>query len=621
MKGQCNAAFNSFKTLKTKILTAKDELRNKEKAEKNAHIEAKELKEAKALFDVVTPKVTAAADAVKAVEEKAAPMTGAEAKTYAKPATLLEEVEKLMAVASTKFDEGRAIAKEQLDVTMKISPQTNSTKRAKQELLGYSLQLDKLQKQASLLMTGISATCNSIVDKYVDAASKAFREEIGKKSTTAEKLFEELAKKGDKITEAAFGKKIQSMDGLDISAEHAKLLARRIESGGISQRSFLNLIQLFLCVAKDTALTDKPSIEGSTTLRKLEKTEMLEVLDGPNTDEKYGLARVKVRCLLDGKIGWATKSGNQGTAFLEQKEKPFYASKKETNLDKTAECGGGVVRVLKEGEILELLEGPKSEEFPGMTRALVKLDKDSTKGWVVLKDADGTTYAEQNSKLYICKAGVAMTDSSNIKTSKVIRKLTADEQFLATTGDIVEDKAAGIKRLQGKAMEDGKEGWITVRGNAGTVYADLVGGVYSVVKEVGLNKAMNANPTSLIRKLEAGETFTLVDSAKEDKPETESRIKVRAASDKAVGWVTDKAAIAKSWNGIYKCLLPTAIRERCGTSESAVLREAAKGEQFEHVAGPSYEGGQSFLKLKAKKDGVVGWVVCKSDDDKRHFEF
>jgi len=69
-------------------------------------------------------------------------------------------------------------------------------------------------------------------------------------------------------------------------------------------------------------------------------------------------------------------------------------------------------------------------------------------------------------------------------------------------------------------------------------------------------------------------------------------------------------------------MLPIPIRDSCGSGDaSAVLREATKGEQFEHIEGPTYEGAQSFLKLRAKKDGLVGWVVCKSEDGKRHFEF
>merc|ERR1712203_1200297 len=116
-----------------------------------------------------------------------------------------------------------------------------------------------------------------------------------------------------------------------------------------------------------------------------------------------------------------------------------------------------------------------------------------------------------------------MTDSSNIKTSKVIRKLGVDEKFLATTGNVVEDKAAGITRLQGKAIDDGKEGWITVKGNAGTVYADFVSGAYSVVREVNMYKSFNESKVSIIRKLEVGETFTILEGPKEDKVETDSR--------------------------------------------------------------------------------------------------
>eukprot|EP00401_Gymnodinium_catenatum_P034589 CAMPEP_0117540034 /NCGR_PEP_ID=MMETSP0784-20121206/43292_1 /TAXON_ID=39447 /ORGANISM="" /LENGTH=72 /DNA_ID=CAMNT_0005336679 /DNA_START=1 /DNA_END=215 /DNA_ORIENTATION=+ len=72
-----------------------------------------------------------------------------------------------------------------------------------------------------------------------------------------------------------------------------------------------------------------------------------------------------------------------------------------------------------------------------------------------------------------------MTDSEDIKTSKVVRKLVADEMF-EITGDIKEDAGAGIARAKGKAVKDGREGWITTKGNAGTVFAEPASKFYSV---------------------------------------------------------------------------------------------------------------------------------------------
>merc|ERR1711957_1141656 len=372
---------------------------------------------------------------------------------------------------------------------------------------------------------------------------------------------------------------------------------------------------------KDIALTDNLDVHSCSTIRKVEKKELLEVLEGPVTDDKVGITRVRARSLLDGQTGWVSVAGNQGTPFLERREKPFYATRKETPLDNTAKSGGGAVRTLKETEILELIEGPKVEVFPDSQKARMKATKDGAQGWVTLRDRDATVFAEMNNKLYVCKAAVAMTDALDIQSSKVLRKLAVDEQFVATTGELVEDAVAGIFRLQGKALKDDKEGWITTKGNAGTVFAELTPKMYSVLKDVNVYKNFTEDSKQVVRKLEAGETFKVLEGPKEEKVEAENRIKVRAVSDKAIGWISDKPSIVKTWAPLYKVAMPTSIRDTRGSTEvTKVLKELARGDLLEHVEGPFFEEKEIVMKCKTKKGGTVGWVTLKGEDGKKYVE-
>merc|ERR1739848_864759 len=106
----------------------------------------------------------------------------------------------------------------------------------------------------------------------------------------------------------------------------------------------------------------------------------------------------------------------------------------------------------------------------------------------------------------------------------------------------IEQAGYGIARLEGTALKDGKEGWITTKGSAGTAYTKCDEGVYNVLQDVNITKMSNTD-SPVVRKLEAGESLELLEGPKEDEPEEESRIKVRAASDKAVGWVTEKPVV------------------------------------------------------------------------------
>merc|ERR1712183_1042703 len=111
---------------------------------------------------------------------------------------------------------------------------------------------------------------------------------------------------------------------------------------------------------------------------------------------------------------------------------------------------------------------------------------------------------------------------------------------MATTGEVVEDAEAGLTRVQGKSLKDGKEGWITLKGNAGTIFAELTPNVYTVLKDVNVYKRHGGGSDDVVGKLAVGESFQVLEGPKQDKAEAERRIKVRASRDKAVGWVSDK---------------------------------------------------------------------------------
>merc|ERR1719174_2520109 len=120
-----------------------------------------------------------------------------------------------------------------------------------------------------------------------------------------------------------------------------------------------------------------------------------------------------------------------------------------------------------------------------------------------------------------------MTDNEDIKESKVIKKLADGDMLDASTGEVKQD-STGICRVLGTAVKGGEVGWITTKGNAGTVFAEVVPKYYSVLKEVHANKAQ-AEGANTIRKLDVGETFKMLEGPREEKAHPEFRIKVRAS--------------------------------------------------------------------------------------------
>jgi len=619
LSSQVSDTLKSLEDLKKKVQQSKLDFKKTEQDEANAHILKKQKKEAAVITAPAEPKVQAAVVAAQAVEDAGKEFVDLDKDatlSFAKPATITATVEKLAAACHEACEEAKKVLKEQQQVATKTTPPTPSSIAAKKELHTMTGQVHNSISKSKKTVDAIKGKCNTIVNNYYDKAAVALRKQIAASKSSAEKLFKDLAGSASKIPEDALTKKLQSLDGLGLQPEHAKLLCKRIEPAGVSLRRFLSYVQLYYTALKDIALTDIFKVSTCKTIRKAEKDEVLEVLEGPLDDEEIGLTRVRAKSLLDGQEGWVTVKGNQGTPFLTAVDKPFfYCFKAVPLVSDFKSTDAKEVRSIKEHEVLELLQGPQREEFPASTRARVKTSKDSVTGWVTLRDKFSVVYAEANKKLYTCKTSVAMTDGEDIKACKVLRKLAVDEMFEAS-GDCVEDKDAGVTRVAGKALKDGKEGWITTKGNAGTVYAEATNKFYSVNKEVALEKRF-ASGAEAIRTLEAGETFQVLEGPKEEKVQPDSRIKVRCISDDKVGW-TSKGC-TKKWSGTYKCLDKAAVTETAAVAEDAkVLRELQKGDTVKHVEGPKQEGKAIRMKVTIGKD--VGWVSLVNDDGKKLFD-
>jgi len=113
---------------------------------------------------------------------------------------------------------------------------------------------------------------------------------------------------------------------MDEAADLTRIRVRRLRDGqegwvtvrGNSGTVFLQLGGDRLTVAKETSLTESVSIGGQDPLRQLRVGEILDIMGEETLDETSGLLRARVRAQNDGKVGWATKIGNQGTVFLRQ---------------------------------------------------------------------------------------------------------------------------------------------------------------------------------------------------------------------------------------------------------------------------------------------------------------
>jgi len=323
-----NKATKALSDLKKNAADAKSAHHNKETAEKTAHIEAKNLKEAAPFLEAPKAKIADLEASANAAEEAAAPMVSLspeELKTFATPAAVQEAVEEKSAGITEKAEAVREAIKEQLKAVSEVSPQSGGTALAKKELAALKQKVEVLVGKAKKASVLVTSKCRSLVAGKMNAVADAIRTHASDKKKTVEELFDSL-KKGDKIPEAAFCKMLEALEVSSgkLSADLAKLVCRKLEADGVSKEKFMNYVVLYFKVTRTIAFTDNKDIGACKTLRKADEGEVVEVLEGPVHDEANGMTRIRAKSLKkdDTTEGWITVSGSKGTAFLEKCSKP-----------------------------------------------------------------------------------------------------------------------------------------------------------------------------------------------------------------------------------------------------------------------------------------------------------
>lgn len=469
LRPQVAAFVQELETLKKKLHSAKTQFRNTERQELNAHIVARERKEAEVLTGPALPVVAEFDAAVKAAEDKAQELVSLDddaLRAFADPTSVLEDVEAICEKITEKSEEAREAVSEQIKVVADIKPPTAASREAAKQLSAMFARLATtvIAAKVKTMRDSVCAKCAVLVDSIFMPASAAIREQLRKADKTAESLFEELADGSATISEENFCKKLLSLEGLNIKLEHAKLLCKQhFGSGGLSRRTFLGFVELYYSVVKAIALTDGQNVNTCKTLRKVELEEVLVALEGPL--KEGGLTRVRVKSMVDGAEGWVSVKGNAGTPFLQEVEKPYYSVCKELSLDKEFRTTGAI-RQLEADEVLELLEGPRKVVHKNVLRGRVKANKDGAAGWVTLKDREGAENAEvpdkTAAKCYSVTREVPIQKkfASSERPEDLVRILEVDETFQLVEGPREEYSLPEV-RVKVRALRDGEVGWIT----------------------------------------------------------------------------------------------------------------------------------------------------------------
>lgn len=329
-------------------------------------------------------------------------------------------------------------------------------------------------------------------------------------------------------------------------------------------------------------------------------------------DEPVGLERVRCRALTDMVEGWVTLCGNQGTGFLEHVSKPYYCCAVATDFQTNFESSSSILADIQVGEIFEVLEGPRREAPLETLRVRGRAAKDGAIGYVTLKDSQGNPCLEAI-KVLVCKQSIAVTTTFDISDTngKPIRKLDVGETLEIVEGPM-EDSKRSLVRCKAKTKKDNQEGWVTIKGNQGTVYAEESDKHYVCLQSVTLESRHSTGSTAL-RVMEKGEIFEARDNPKPETKDGENRVKGRNLTTGSVGWFTLTGANMSPWCPSYKCIQETPIHSSFDQASSSPVRNLEVGEGLEALDVPVMEGGVLRVHARAEQDGTIGFVMLKGD--------
>lgn len=175
-------------------------------------------------------------------------------------------------------------------------------------------------------------------------------------------------------------------------------------------------------------------------------------------------------------------------------------------------------------------------------------------------------------------------------------------------------------RLRGKAVQDGTEGWISLKGNAGTVYASLSTKHQKAVKDVAMHKTFKSTGApEEIRIVKKGESLEIVEGPKAEKFETVVKAKGRLMGDGVVGWIPLSHDTMKPWAPTYKVLVAQPLHDKKGPKDAKEVRELELGETLDLLEGPVAvtEDDTTVLRMRGRsKKDEVGWATIRDAEKK-----
>lgn len=420
---------------------------------------------------------------------------------------------------------GAAKAVETLEKSHESNKGAGQGLESRVKIMSLKSRVSAKEKKVSVVAEQIRTMHAEKTKASLESARKALKAAARRTGESSDSIFERHGGGADQLSEESFRSLVQSLPDHGLAEEQITLLFGDSGATGLRRPEFAKATQEFRVCTKAVAILD-----ASGMSHEMPVGEILELVEAASPG---GASQSRVRAVSRGICGSATIA----SADTKPANKPFVRCVQPTDLFEQADEKSTVVRQLRADEVLELLEGPRTllEETEAETevRMYVKSSKDGSVGWLLTRDAVGTTRATPSTGVYVCKKTVAMTDILDVASAKAKRKLEVGEVFAAVGSEEVETN--GTTRRQLKSVKHGDDGWVTLKSNRGATLVEASTSHWVVEHETVLRVSQD-DASDEIRTLEVGELVEAV-AAPNEKTETKQVTHLRSLDDCASGWI------------------------------------------------------------------------------------
>eukprot|EP00929_Paragymnodinium_shiwhaense_P082833 TRINITY_DN4384_c0_g3_i1.p1 TRINITY_DN4384_c0_g3~~TRINITY_DN4384_c0_g3_i1.p1 ORF type:complete len:1904 (+),score=731.59 TRINITY_DN4384_c0_g3_i1:615-5714(+) len=525
--------------------------------------------------------------------------------------SISKAAEHAIQAASASCEEASQYLKQQMDFVNKAcatGPKTSAMPEARRDLLRMRVKVSASQQTCEDLKKKLHGAEKSLTHKLEQDKKK--REEAAQQAlgdSVAEEFTTILTEALDKLSGAlgSAGEAIAASKNMDPDSAEASELEKVLSAEASLQAAFDFSQEKIAEVDKAFEVKSKELSRAVMAEARRSMLKLKAKLSGMQTRMKSQMtALTAVRAKVANDAREAIAAALRGHAQAEGITSEALFAKLRKSSD------GGFVPVARMTEFIKGLPDTAISE----TQLTLGLQSFKPGVW----ELDLQMIVQEH---LLCVKEVAITKALKVNEPKsTLRKLDLDE-VVEIIGAKQKDEVIGLFRQKCRAITDGTEGWVTLKGNAGTEFMKPTSSPYMICQAAtSLQKDFEAN-SAAVKQLRVGDVLCLLEGPKPGSAGEIVRIRGKATKDGRIGWITKTDAAGVLMLETKTTLIvkgSTALtREFDIAAKDALMRKLEVGEKLEVIGDKRLDDKTKLTRVQVRaEDKMEGWATAMGNQGK-----